>query len=272
MHQFLGLEPTDDPHRWRLPVTKGICGGRDSIYGGCGLASALEAAEAATGREATWAACHFLRPAHLDSTLILHVQVAATGRAVTHAQVVATIEDGGGPPSGEGGGLPAFVVPVALGERSFPGRHTFTAMPTVPPPESCPPRYIRADYQGGFRARITERAVTDDPRGMFHDPGGRAALWTRLPDGVPASASALATLGDAVSLGVSAALTPDAQAPSIDNTLRVIRPLACEWVLADIEVRAIDRGFAHGTVNLWSPDGDLLAVAAQTGVVRIRGG
>ena len=61
------------------------------------------------------------------------------------------------------------------------------------------------------------------------------------------------------------------QAPSIDNTLRVVRPRACEWVLAEIDLHAAERGFAHGTVNLWTPDGELLGIASQTGALRIRG-
>ena len=55
------------------------------------------------------------------------------------------------------------------------------------------------------------------------------------------------------------------------NTLRVVHPKATAWVLADIEVRAIANGFAHGIVNLWSPDGELLGIAEQTGALRIRG-
>ena len=259
MLTFLGLVATDDPLRWRLPVTLGICGGRASIYGGCALAAAIEVAERATGRPLAWAACHFLRPAHADSVVDLTMEIHADGRAVTHGRVVATVD-----------GAEVFATMVALGERSFPQQGTWVEPPNVPPPEECPPRYILAARKGGFRERVEERSVTDRPDGVMSSTDGRAAVWCRLPDGVPGSASALATLGDGVSAGVSAVLDPDAQAPSIDNTIRIVRPAPCPWVLADVEVRAVDRGFAHGTVNLWSPDGALLAVASQTGVVRLR--
>ncbi|MGD9753554.1 MAG: acyl-CoA thioesterase, partial [Acidimicrobiia bacterium] len=87
------------------------------------------------------------------------------------------------------------------------------------------------------------------------------------PGGVPASAGALAILGDGVSSGVDAMFTDDIRARSIDNSLRVVAPRACEWVLADIQVDGAAVGLAHGSVRLWTPDGHLLAVASQSGLV-----
>ena len=257
--EFLGLEPGAAGH-WRLPVTAGICGGRDSIFGGCALAAAIEAVEQHSGRPAVWAACQFLRPAHLGRTLDLHVEVGAAGRAVSHARVLASSTDGD-----------AFIALVSVGERSFPGETTWSRMPPVPGPEGLPDRYIRAANRGGIRQRMVERAVTDDPDGVMTSQDGRCRLWITLPGGVPGSAAALALIGDQVSTGTSAAIDKDMQAPSLDNTLRVVRPRACEWVLADVELRASARGFAHGVVNLWSPDGQLLGIASQTGALRVRG-
>ena len=260
VRSFLGLTPTDDPARWRLPVEGAICGGRDSIYGGCGLAAAIEAAEACTGREAVWATCQFLRPAHVGSLVDLTVTVPAAGRAMSHTQVLATVD-----------GEPMFTTLVSLGQRDFPAAGVWATMPDVPGPEGLPARYIRAENKGGFRQRITELAVTDDPDGIMHSDDGRSAVWITMPGGIPGTASALAVIGDEVSTGTSAVLEPDMQAPSVDNTLRVVSPKPTPWVLADIEIRAVARGFAHGMVNLWSQDGQLLGVATQTGAVRIRG-
>lgn len=257
---FLGLEPTDDPARFRLPVIREICGGRDSIYGGCGLAAAIEAVEAHTGRPTAWATCQFLRPAHLGSVVDLEVRVAAAGRAVSHCRVVATVGD-----------EEVLSALVSVGERDFPAEGVWQTMPDVPGPEGLPARYIRAQNKGGIRERITELAVTDDPEGVMRTPEGRCAVWITMPGGVPGTASALAIIGDEVSTGTSAVIEKDMQAPSIDNTIRVVRPKATEWVLADIELRAVARGFAHGVVNLWSRDGDLLGIAEQTGVIRVRG-
>jgi hypothetical protein len=40
---FLGLEPTDDPLRWRLPVTPAVSTPGWFLYGGCGLAAGIVA-------------------------------------------------------------------------------------------------------------------------------------------------------------------------------------------------------------------------------------
>ncbi|MCP3988371.1 MAG: acyl-CoA thioesterase [Actinomycetia bacterium] len=260
MRDFLGLEPTGDPSRWRLPVSHGICGGRGAIYGGCGLAASIEAAEAQTGRPTAWATCQFLKPAHTGSVIDLQVTMSAVGRAVSHGRVIATVDD-----------QEVFVTLISLGQRPFPAAGVWATMPDVSGPEGLPARYIRAENKGGLRERITELAVTDDPDGIMRNPDGRCAMWITMPDGVPGTASALAVIGDEVSTGTSAVIEPDLHAPSIDNTLRVVNPKATDWVLADIELRSVSRGFAHGIVNLWSQDGDLLAIATQTGVVRVRG-
>ena len=198
--QFLGLLRSDDSRVWHLPVTPEICGGRDSIYGGCALAAGIEAAEHVTERAAAWATCQFLRPAHAGEIVELHIDISAAGRAVSHVRIIGIVR-----------GEEVFIVLASVGARST------------------------------------------------------------MPGGIPGSAAGLALVGDEVSTGTSAVMEPDMQAPSIDNTLRVVNPKPCQWILADIELRAAAHGFAHGIVNLWSPEGDLLGIASQTGALRIRG-
>ena len=41
-----------------------------------------------------------------------------------------------------------------------------------------------------------------------------------------------------------------------------------EWVLIDIRIELVTRGFGHGTVYLWAPDGTLMATASQSAIVR----
>jgi acyl-CoA thioesterase len=55
---------------------------------------------------------------------------------------------------------------------------------------------------------------------------------------------------------------------SLDNTLRVVRLVPTEWVLLDIRIHAIDRGFAHGLVHMYAEDGTLMATASQSCIVR----
>lgn len=258
--EFLQLAPSERAGDWLLPVRREMCGGRNSIFGGCALAASIEVAERETARPLIWGTCQFLRPAHLGSVVTLSCVVSAAGRAVSHVRVTGTVD-----------GEEMFVCLLSSGRRNYPAQATYARMPDVPGPEGLPPRYILGLQRGGIRDTLVELAVTDDPGGIMRSDDGKAAVWITLPEGIPAKASALALIGDEVSTGTSAVVHPDAQAPSIDNTLRVVRPQATAWVLADIEIRAIDNGFAHGIVNLWSPDGQLLGIAEQTGALRIRG-
>jgi acyl-CoA thioesterase-2 len=41
-----------------------------------------------------------------------------------------------------------------------------------------------------------------------------------------------------------------------------------EWVLLDIRVQAVQRGFGHGLVHMFAQDGTLLATASQSCIVR----
>ncbi len=70
--EFLGLEPTHNPHRWVLPVTPGISTGGGFLFGGCGLAAAIAALEGTTERPVVWATAQYLSyarpPDIMDST------------------------------------------------------------------------------------------------------------------------------------------------------------------------------------------------------------
>jgi acyl-CoA thioesterase len=94
-------------------------------------------------------------------------------------------------------------------------------------------------------------------------------MWARIPGVIQGvDASALAVLGDYIPLGVSQALGIRGGGNSLDNTLRVVRLVPTEWVLLDIRIHAIDRGFAHGLVHMYAEDGTLMATASQSCIVR----
>ncbi len=100
-------------------------------------------------------------------------------------------------------------------------------------------------------------------------PGGRSALWAKLPDVLEMSSAALAVLGDYVPFGIGQALGLQAGGNSLDNTLRLGRIVPTEWVLLDIRVHQVVNGFGHGDVHLWSESGTLLATASQSTIVRM---
>jgi len=259
---FLGLEPTDTADHWRLPMWEGICGGRGALYGGCGLAAVIEVAEAATGRPATWAACQFVGGAEVPQVLDLHYENLTTGRRVSQGRVTAVVD-----------GEVKLAALVALGTREFPIEGQWGPPPPadLPPPLRCPSRHMPEGRRGGLRERIDERVASGGLDGSIRAVDGRSQLWATMPGGVPASAAALAVLGDTVSAGVDG-LYPDqdVRARSIDNSIRIVAPRACDWVLLDTQVDGAAVGLAHGTVRMFTPDGHLLAVAGQSGLVGYR--
>ncbi len=259
--EFLRLEPTDDADHWRLPIWEGICGGRGALYGGCGLAAVIEVAEAATGRPATWAACQFVGGAEMPQVLDLRYENLTTGRRVSQGRVTATVD-----------GAVMLSALVALGTREFPIEGQWGPLPPagLAPPLQCPQRRMPEGRRGGLRDRIDERVASGDADGSIRAVDGRSQLWATLPDGVPASAAALAVLGDTVSAGVDGLYADDVRARSIDNSIRIVAPRACDWVLLDNQVDGAAVGLAHGTVRMFTPDGHLLAVASQSGLVGYR--
>jgi acyl-CoA thioesterase len=256
---FLGLEATHNPHRWVLPVVPGISTGGNFLFGGCGLGAGIAAMEATTGRECVWATAQYLSYANPPEVMDVDVTIAIEGHQMTQARAVGHVVD-----------REILTVNAALGHRPLQARGQWSQMPVVPPPDDCPPRMYRAPAEDSIMQRLEVRlADARDFRGLDGSPGsGKCALWARMPDILEMSAAALAILGDYVPFGVGQALGEMAGGNSLDNTLRVVQLVPTEWVLVDIHVHAVERGFGHGLVHLWAQDGTLLATASQSCIVR----
>ena len=102
---------------------------------------------------------------------------------------------------------------------------------------------------GTINTRLDERLARGRALGELDGtPGdGRTLLWARIPevlDGV--DGAALAVLGDFVPIGVGQGLGIRGGGNSLDNTLRIVEPVPTDWVLLDIRVHAVERGFGHG--------------------------
>ncbi len=257
---WLGLEPTHNPMRWVLPVTPGISTGHQFLFGGCGLGAAIAAMEATSGRPVVWATAQYLSYANPPSIMDIDVTIAVEGRQVTQARAVGHVGD-----------REILTVNAALGERPMDTDGQWAERPVVPPPSECGPRMPRFPGAESIMDRIDTRMASalgfDDLPGPGM-PGGRSALWARIPDVLEMSAATLAILGDYVPFGIGQALGERAGGNSLDNTLRVGRLVPTEWVLLDIRVHAVRNGFGHGDVHLWADDGTLLATASQSTIVR----
>ncbi len=257
---FLGLEPTEDPLRWRLPVTPAVSTPGRFLYGGCGLAAGITALEAASGRPTVWATAQYLAHAPTGSVVDWEVALAATGRHVTQARAVGRLGD-----------AEVLTVNAALGTGSLPDAATWVAPPDVPPPDRCPPQEMPPLFADSVLYRVEHRiAVGRLFSELDGSPGpARSAFWARVPGHLEPSAATLAVIGDYVSGGVSQPLGKRTMGRSLDNTLRVARLVPTEWILCDIQMHALANGFGHGLAHLWSEDGVLLGTASQSISVRL---
>ena len=258
--EFLGLQPSHNPYRWHLEVTPGLSTGGGFLFGGCGLGAAIAALEGTTGRPLVWATAQYLSYAQPPSVVDIDVTIAVSGRQSTQARAVGHVAD-----------REIFTVNAALGSRPLDIDETFVTPLPVPPPEDCDPRPLRIPGEESIMSRLELRLASarawEDLRGS-PAPGGRSALWARIPDLLEPSASTLAILGDYVPFGIGQALGAFAGGNSLDNTLRVRRIVPTDWILLAIQVDGIGNGFGHGTVHLYAQDGTLMASASQSTIVR----
>lgn len=258
---FLGLQQTHNPYRWWLPVERKLCTGGNFLYGGAGLGAAISALEGSTGRNLIWSTAQYLSYARPGEVMDIDVIVPVTGHAVTQARVVAHV-----------GEREILVVNAALGDRDFPYSGQWEAAPAAPPPEDCPEYEHRWHEGESIHDFMQERLVKVRPQesldGTRND--GHTVMWTRLPqiiEGV--DAATLGVLGDFVPRGVGQALGIRGGGNSLDNTLRVVNLVPTNWVLIDIKVHGVGRGFGHGLVHMYAEDGTLMATASQSCIARI---
>lgn len=246
------------PNRFALAVTPDVCVGPPDfqfLFGGAGLAAAIAALEAVTGRPAVWAAAQYLSYARPPSVLDLDVVVPVAGKHSSQARV-----------TGHVGETEILTVNAALGSRPQPMIEQWAAMPEAPPPADCPELtqgWSRTDDD--IRGRIDLRVASPrDPA-----PDGRSLLWARRLDGGAIDRVTLAVFADFLPSGISAALGRRAGGNSLDNTIRYVRVVPTEWVLLDTQIDAVADGFGHGRMRLFAQDGTLLASASQSLIVRL---
>lgn len=257
---FLGLRPSHNPFRWTLEVRPEVCTTGAFLFGGAGLGAAIGALEGTSGRELVWATGQYLSYAKPGEVMDIDVTIAVEGNQITQARA-----------SGHVGNREILTVNAALGHRPDKPTGQFETMPDVPPPDECPVRPHHSDTSGTINERLDVRLakgrLLDELDGVPGD--GRTVMWARLPDlleGV--DASALAILGDFVPAGVGQALGVRGGGNSLDNTLRVVHLVPTDWVLLDIQVHGVERGFGHGLVHMFAEDGTLMATASQSCILR----
>ena len=257
---WLGLETSHNPHRWHLPVSRGISTGHRAMFGGSGLGAAIAAMEGTSGRPLVWATAQYLSFAQVETIVDIDVTLAVHGQKTTQARAV-----------GHVGGTEIITVNAALGSRTFPRDKTYGSPPEVEQPNDCPLRERFSGVADSLDSRIEQRwALPVGAKKPSELEPGRIAVWSRMPELLEPSAASFAVLGDYVPMGISFTQNGQAGSTSLDNTLRVIQVVPSDWYLLDIRVDAISNGFGHGVIHIWSIDGELCAIGSQSCIVRSR--
>jgi acyl-CoA thioesterase len=163
-------------------------------------------------------------------------------------------------------------VNAALGSRDSDISGVWVQPPDVPPPLECPLHEHWRGDAGGLHAQIEMRMAKGkfgfDMQGAPRSEDGRLIMWMRPIAGQDIDAATLAIFADHVPSGIGNALGFNAGGSSLDNTIRIVRLVPTEWVLCDIGIHAVNAGFGHGAMRLFSEDGQLMATASQSVIVR----
>ena len=257
---FLGLRRSHNPFRWSMEVTRQVSTDGDFLFGGCGLGAAVAAMEDTTGRQCVWATAQYLSYAKPGEVLDIDVTVAVEGHQITQARAVCHV-----------GNREILTVNAALGFRPMDVRGQFERMPKVPSPHDTPLRKRHFPTSGTISERMEQRLVKGrDVEQLDGTPSdGQVLMWSRIPDMIQGiDTTTLCILGDFVPMGVGQGLGIRGSGNSLDNTIRIVNLVPTQWVLLDIRLHAVERGFGHGLVHMFAEDGTLLATASQSCIVR----
>jgi acyl-CoA thioesterase len=258
--EFLQLHIDKESGNTVLEALPENCNALKFLYGGAGLAAAIYALESTTERPLIWTSCQFNNFAKVGSTIDLKIEESVRGRNVCHASVDALIER-----------APAFKVLATLGERDHELSQQFIEMPQLDKPEDCPKfgggKRISEEGKRSIDSRVEYRVARGSLRKDKAVPG-QMALWARVPELSETSAASLAIMADYLPVSVGSMLKRPAGGNSLDNHLRILKLEQSEWVLCDCEVKGLNKGFAHASMNIWSESGALMACASQSIIFR----
>jgi acyl-CoA thioesterase len=249
--EFLGLEMDEGARTGVVTAGDLLHTNRGTLYGGGMLAVAIAAMETNTRRRSVWATAQFVGSAPTGARLVLEVDELARGARASQVLVRGTHR-------GE-------TVVAALGatgdERPDGFAAEYATMPTVPEPSECTPLFPRrADAAPGYQSFVDVLAA-----GVQRETRPPALLaWARTRDHCTSLPAMLAMVADQLPFTVAHLAGAPGAGSSLDNTMRVGPPAACEWVLLELRPDLGARGYGHGSVWVWSPDGQLLAVGSQT--------
>lgn len=257
----LGLRD-DGPNRRTIVIDITHCVGtrrRRFLFGGVATALCLETLESVLRLPLRIISLQFVAPTMLGSELALEV-TRSNGRGTVQAGIEGKVE-----------GITVLNGFGALDRRAEEfSQCCAAAMPDAPPPADCPVLLAHAEADQDAHSRLEIRHV----KGRFgifskeeQTVDGKVQVWMRASSGSLTSAH-LAMAADFLPSTSGNATGRRAGGSSLDNTLRLMGPVETEWVLVEYAIRDINRGVAHGTVEIWDQSRRLAALGSQTFVLR----
>jgi acyl-CoA thioesterase len=256
-HELLGLT-REGPGQAGFDLTATLARFDGRLFGGTAIAVAVALAEVETARPALWATVQFIAgDSKVGDRFACTTEVLAEGRSAAQVRVTARVD-----------GREIFCAFGATAHRK-PGRieAAFEAFPSVPGPDESPPFLL--PIPDGLRSSAAKALRNIEMRNAPPLPGNTTArthltLWARVP-GHPATPAVIAYLADMVPLSIARAADRAGGGSSIDNTMRFAgATTADEWILLELDPHLASGGYGHGSVLVWSPEGQLLATGGQT--------
>lgn len=228
--------------------------GAKHISGGAQMAAIIALLEQETGQPLIQASGQFLGSPKTGEHFTLRIDDLRKGKSISLADVKLLV------------GTDVRVRAAAsLGARSDIGAHQWLIAPSAPPPDECPPLpFIRSDP--GDLHRNLDIRLAHDPRG---DPRGELVFWVGWNGGGQVPSAFLALIADYLPEAVHFNIGRPAGAVSLDNAIRIIGTAETSWLLCHTKLSGIANGLFHGEMAIYSVEGGLLAVAGQSGVVRL---
>lgn len=267
---FLNLVKQGENHH-QIDVVDKLCTPAFFLYGGTSLAAAIEVAEKETQRPLIWMTNQYISYAHPGDKVDVKLNVIAPGRNISQVQV-----------QGFKGDRVIFIAQGSMGKRGenkVEGQ--WVKFPEVPVPNQLKPakglqwesdrEHVNMHLQyrnvGSWHGDRKEDSTSINEQ-TESSSEKNVRCWARLPGTDHTETSTLALLADIAPSSISPKIGRRGGGSSLDNSLRLIKPVATEWVLLDMQVHGMYNGMGHVTTHMWSEDGVLMAVAGQSFVVR----
>lgn len=233
---------------------------RRFLHGGVAFAACIEAMERVAAVPAIQVSAQFLSVGRPGDRVCLAPKLVVKGNTVSQCSLQAMIDDEG----------------FATAQGSFGLRSSEIAHSVRPPPvrswDDSTPRSVvyllSTRIEKLFEFRLAGGEIPD--RSDWTGSGGKdIAFWIRPRDGQPVRRMRLAVIADLAPIALHGALGRLASGNSLDNAIRFVAPVETDQVLASVVVDSVRDGFAHLATHLFGSDGQLLAVASQSVILRL---